>query len=159
MEQKSLAKWLKFIIIGVGICGLIVYFAVFTSLGRSLVYDNPEFEYCYWPWLIFLWVTAIPCYAVLVLGWKIAANIGNDRSFSFDNAKYCKWISWLALGDTIYFFAGNIVLMFLNMNHPGIILMSFMVDFAGITITVVAAVLSRLIKNAAELKEQNDLTI
>ena len=93
MEQKSLAKWLKIILVGVGLCGLIVYFVIFPSYGQSLVTDYPEFANRFWPWLIFLWVSGIPCYMVLVFGWRIASNIGEDRSFSNENAKYLKWIS------------------------------------------------------------------
>ena len=76
MEQKSLAKWLKIILVGVGLCGLIVYFVIFPSYGQSLVTGYPEFANRFWPWLIFLWVSGIPCYMVLVFGWRIASNIG-----------------------------------------------------------------------------------
>ena len=100
MKQVSLSRWLKFIIIGVGICGLIVYGMVIPMLGQAIAaYEQGVFDYCYWPWLIFIWVTAIPCYMVLVFAWKIANNIGQDQSFTAANAKYLKWISVLAVAD------------------------------------------------------------
>ena len=49
--------------------------------------------------------------------------------------------------------------MFLNMNHPGIVIMSLLIVFAGTAIAVAAAALSRLVKKAAALQEQSDLTI
>lgn len=159
MEQKSLAMWLKVILIGVGICGAIIYFAVIPIFGESLAYDYPEFSNCYWPWLSFIWMTGIPCYGALFLGWKIATNIGADLSFSNANAKYLKWISWLAAGDAAFFFAGNIVMLLLNMSHPGIALGSCLVVFAGIAVAVAAAALSHLVKKAVVLQEENDLTI
>ena len=159
MEQKTLSKWLKAILIGVGLCGLVVYFIIIPSYGVSLRTQYPEFANRFWPWLIFIWVTAIPCYAALVIGWKIAANIGADRSFSEDNAKYLKWIAWLAAGDAAFFFLGNNVLLFLNISHAGILLFSLIVVFAGIAVTVAAAALSHLVKKAAALQEQSDLTI
>lgn len=159
MEQKVLATWLKIILVGVGICGLVVYFVVFPSYGESLVSDYPEFSNRFWPWLIFLWISGIPCYAVLVFGWKIAANIGRDQSFSNANAKYLKWIAWLAAGDGVFFFVGNIVLLFTNMSHPGIALFSLLVVFAGVAVAVASAVLSHLVQKAAVLQEQSDLTI
>ena len=110
-------------------------------------------------WLIFLWVSGIPCYMVLVFGWRIASNIGEDRSFSNENAKYLKWISWLAAGDGIFFFIGNVVLLFTNMSHPGVALFSLIVVFAGVAVAVAAAALSYLVKKAAVLQEQSDLTI
>ncbi|MBR0416723.1 MAG: DUF2975 domain-containing protein [Firmicutes bacterium] len=159
MEQKALSKWLKIIIVGVGICGLVGYFLIIPAFGQSMVRDYPEFSGWYWPWLIFLWGTGIPCYVALFFGWKIAANIGNDRSFSMENAKLLKWISWLAEGDAIYFFIGNIVLWFAGMNHPGVVLAMFLVVFAGVAIAVAAAALSHLVKKAAVLQEESDLTI
>lgn len=159
MEQKGLATWLKIILVGVGICGLVVYFVVFPSYGESLVSDYPEFSNRFWPWLIFLWISGIPCYAVLVFGWKIAANIGRNQSFSNANAKYLKWIAWLAAGDGVFFFVGNMVLLFTNMSHPGIALFSLLVVFAGVAVAVASAVLSHLVQKAAVLQEQSDLTI
>ena len=87
MNQKALARWLKIILIGCALCGLAVYFVLFPLLGQSIAASQPpEYGKCFWPWLIFLWCTGIPCYAVLVHGWKIAENIGNDRSFSMENS-------------------------------------------------------------------------
>ena len=159
MEQKTLARWLKVILIGVGICGLVVYFLIIPAYGTSLVSQYPEFSGRYWPWLIFLWLTGVPCYTALVLGWKIASRIGADRSFTEDNARYLKWISWLAAGDAAFFFLGNVILLFTNNSHPGIVLFSLLIVFAGTAIAVAAAALSRLVKKAAALQEQSDLTI
>ncbi len=159
MKQKSLATWLKMIILGVGLCGLVIYLGVIPSFGESLVYDYPEFSNRFWPWEIFLWISGIPCYSVLVVGWKIASNIGRDQSFSNANAKYLKWISWLAIGDGVFFFVGNIALLCVNMSHPGVTLLSILVAFAGVAIAVASAVLSYLVQKAADLQEQSDLTI
>lgn len=159
MKQKGLATWLKVIIIGVALCGLIVYFHILPSIGQSFVDGDESLSVLYWPWLLFLWGTAIPCYTALVFAWKVAVNIGKDRSFSIENANSLKWISWLAVVDVTYFFVGNIVLFFLQLNHPGVMLYSLLVVFAGLAVAVAAAVLSRLVRKAAELQEQSDLTI
>ena len=159
MEQNSLSKWLKVILIGVGLCGLIVYFVIIPVCGSSIVDSAPEMANRFWPWQIFLWMTGIPCFIALYDGWRIASNIGNDHSFSRDNASYLKWISWLAAGDAAFFFVGNIVLGLLNMSHPGVALVSLLVVFAGIAIAVAAAALSHLVLKAAILQEENDLTI
>jgi len=160
MKQVALSIWLKFIIIGVGICGLIVYGMVIPMLGQAIaVYEQGAFDYCYWPWLVFIWITAIPCYLVLVFAWKIASNIGRDKSFTAANAKYLKWISVLAVADATFFFVGNIVYLFLNMNHPGIVLFSLLVVFAGVAVAIASAALSHLVLKAEVLQEQSDWTI
>ena len=159
MEQKSLSKWLKLILLGMGICGLAVYLAVVPSFGDSLRSQYPEFAGRYWPWLIFIWVSGIPCYAVLVLGWRIAANIGRDASFSLENARFLRSIAVLAALDAAYVFLGNLAMLFLDMSHPGVVLLSLLVVFAGAAVAVAAGALSHLVRKAALLQEENDLTI
>ena len=159
MEQKTLSRWLKLVLIGVGLCGLVVYGAILPLYGQSILAANPDMGNRYWPWLIFLWASGVPCYAALVIGWRIAGNIGRDHSFSEDNARYLKRIALLAAGDAVFFFAGNIVLLFANMSHPGVVLGSLLVVFAGVAVSVAAAALSHLVLKAALLQEQSDLTI
>lgn len=159
MKQDTLSKWLKMIIAGVGVCGLIIYAAVVPMLAEAVGDRYPEFSGCQLPWLILIWVTAIPCYLALILAWKIAANIGADRSFSIENAKLLKWISVLAAGDSAFFFVGNLLYLLLNMNHPSIVLLSLLVEFFGAAISVAAAALSHLVRKAADLQTQSDLTI
>lgn len=159
MEQTTLSKWLKFILIGVAICGLVIYAAIFPALGQSIVAHNEEFSDFFWPWLVFIWATGIPCYIAIILAWRMAINIGADQSFSLSNAKLLKWISILAAGDAAFFFIGNIVFLILNMSHPSVILFSSVIVFAGVAISVASAVLSHLVRKASILQDQSDLTI
>ena len=159
MDQSQLSRSLKAIITGAGICGLVIYFVALPVCGDALLADHPEFSAWRWPWQIFLWLTGLPCYAVLVNGWRIASNIGRDKSFSIENARLLKAVAWLAAGDTLFLFAGNIVLLLLGMNHPTALLLSLIICFVGIAITVAAVCLSHLVRKAAELQEQSDLTI
>lgn len=159
MKQKTLSNWLKAIIIGAAVVGTVIYTWIIPLLGKELVSMYPEFTDCYIPWLIFLILSGIPCYAALVISWKIAANIGKDKSFSLANAKLLKGISVLAASDSAFVFLGNTLFLLLNMNHPSIILTSLFIVFLGIAISVAAAVLSHLVRKAADLQEQSDLTI
>ena len=156
MNQRKLASWLKGIIIAVSLCGLVVYSYVVPFWGEDIVSNMPEFSYCFWPWLIFIWITAIPCYLALFWGWRIATEIGKDNSFSEINAIYLKKIMIAAITDSVVFFAGNITFLFLNMNHPGIVFLSLFVCFAGVVVAVTSAVLSHLVKKAANMKDENE---
>ena len=159
MEQKHLSNWLKLILLGVAICGLVVYALVVPMCGMSLRSQYPEFSNRFWPWLLFIWVSGMPCFTVLGYAWKIATNIGNDRSFTEQNASLLKTISILSASDAAYFFVGNIVLLFLNMSHPGVVIASLVVVFVGVAVAVASAALSHLVKKAAVLQEQSDWTI
>lgn len=159
MSQKSLSKWLKAIIGGMAICGALIYLYIIPILGRDLVDARPEYTSWYFPWLAVVLVSAIPCYWGLYFGWKISTEIGKDNSFSMENAEHLKNISILAALDSLYFFAANVVFMVINMNHPGVFLISLIVVFIGVAVTVAAAALSHLVRKAAEIQQENELTI
>ena len=159
MNQKKFSNWLKCILAVVGLCGLILYCAVMPIYGNHLRTLYPEFANRFLPWLVFLWISGVPCFITLVFAWKIVVNIGNDWSFSYENARLLQWISRLAAGDAIFFFVGNILLLLLNMSHPSVVLASLAVVFVGIAIAVGSAALSYLVRKAAVLQEQSDLTI
>jgi hypothetical protein len=159
MNSQKFANWLKVIVFGTGICGIFLYLFLFPEWGRSISVSNPEYSFAYWPWMIFLWISAVPCYLTLICCYRIASEIGKENSFCNKNAKQLRLISLLAAADTVYFFMGNLVFFFLNMSHPGIILLALIVVFIGIAITVAAAALSHLVYKAAKLQEENEYTI
>ena len=159
MKQDALAKWLKFIIAGVGICGLLTYTVIMPRFAAYLVRQHSMLEKNVLPWLILIWISAIPCYAVLVLGWKIADNIRMDRSFSYENARYLKWVSYLSMADAVFVFLANIVFLLLDMSAAAVMLVICIIVFIGISISICSAALSHLVAKAADIKEENDLTV
>lgn len=159
MEQKKMSRRLKAMIMIAGLCCLAFYMLAIPMIADEILYQYPEFSGWYWPWSIFLWMCGVPCYIALFCGWKIAASIGQNEPFTKKNADYLRSISRLAAGDSAFFLAGNIVLLLLGMNHPGFALCSLLAVFAGIAIAIMTAALSHLVREAAVLQEQSDLTI
>lgn len=159
MTQKSLSKWMKFIVIMLGICGVVIFAIVVPVIGLTLVESYPEFSYCFAPWLIFISLMAVPCYAVLVIAWKVATSIAIDNYFTEINSKRLKSVSILSLATSAYLFAGSTIFLLLNMSHFTVFAVSLLVVFVGVAISVASAVLSYLVGKAADLQEQSDLTI
>ena len=91
MTQESLSKWLKGVIAGIAVCGAVIYFYLVPVLGQEAAAAYPEFSHCYIPWLIVIWLTAVPCYMVLYFGWKITMEIKKDNSFSMTNSWVLCW--------------------------------------------------------------------
>ena len=54
---------------------------------------------------------------------------------------------------------GNVAYLLLDLSHPGVLLLSLLVVFVGMAVAVIAYALSRLVRKAAGLQEQSDLTI
>ena len=159
MNQSNLSKWLKLITILVGAMGVIVFIVILPQIGKEIVLANKEYEMYYWPWLLFIWIMAVPCYFVLILFWTICKEIANDRSFSRKNARLLGWISRLAIMDTLICFIGNILFFFLGMSHPSVFIGFLFVIFAGIAVAVVSAALAHLVEKASIMQDENDLTI
>ena len=157
--NNRLSDLLRIMIAGMAVCGMIIYFFAFPHLGKELATQFPEFSGCFWPWLIFLWCTGIPCYFVLFQMWKVTETIRKDRIFVMDNVKRITLISKSALLDSTFFLAGNIILLLFSMNHPSIVILSLGIAFAGYSIAIIAYAFATLVRKAVVLQEENDLTI
>ena len=157
MDQKKLAIWLKAIVVGCALCGLALFGFI---LPRYLAYAAEEVpDLPHTAWNVFMWVLAVPCYAVLVCIWKMANEIGNDNSFSLQNAKLLKYIALLAGVDSALLLVGNLIFLITKHSVPTLALASAFVCFVGLAISVGAACLSHLVHKAAAMQEDADLTI
>ena len=145
MKQKKLANWLKVMIVGVGICGVLFALFVLPMLGKTIMTLSI--------------LTGLPCYLALWLSWEIMSAIAKDESFTVKNAEYLKKISFLATADVVFLLAWNVILFALKMSNLNIFLVCLLIDFMGVVIAVIFAALSHLVGKAAVLQEQSDYTI
>ncbi len=67
MSQRSLANWIKAIVIGVGLGGVLIYFGLDMFLGSLMIngYIGQSIDTYFWNILIL--TTLVPCYGVLFL--------------------------------------------------------------------------------------------
>jgi len=101
----------------------------------------------------------LPVYVALFLAWRVFAAIGRDESFSHANAKRLNASACLALGEAAWLLFGAVWLGsaqalggFYVWVFVGLILLA-------LSAAVVLYVLGRLIQQAAEMKEEADLTV
>ena len=159
MDMKKLARLLQLALIGAAVIGFVVFFLWVPMLGREIAAANPEYAVAYWPWQIFLWLCAIPCFMSLVPGWKVFGRLAQKNAFCRENGEDMKLIARLAFFDTALFVVGNAVMLAFGWHHPGYMLMAMVVVFCGLVIGVVSQVLGRLVLEAAALREETELTI
>lgn len=157
--MKKLSLTLKLSVAGMALCGLLLYLGAIPLFALSMRTAYPEFSNRFWPWLAFLWGSALPCYGVLFYGWRVADEIGKGNAFSTQNAASLRAVARLAAVDTVYFAVGNITLFLLSMSHPGIAIGLMAVCVVGVIVAAVANALSKLIAEAARLREEHELTI
>ena len=159
MKQKELSVWLRIIVVFLGLVVLFLATVIVPDVANEAVLQNPNLERCFLPGLIFVWFTALPVLAALVLAWLIFASIGRDNSFCTANALRLRAISILAFADTALYIAAAFVLGFMDLLHPAFFTLLICVVFMGLALAVGAAALSHLTKKAADMKSENDLTI
>ena len=102
---------------------------------------------------------AIPCAGALIQFWKIADNIGHDRSFCRENVQYLRSISRYALACAGWCLAVTTAFTVLGVIHLSFIVMALFLMLAGAAVAVAAAALAHLTEKAARIKEENDLTV
>ena len=159
MTQKTFSNLLKASILLALLCCAAVYGLYVPALADECRTMEASLSSLYLPCLIFVELTFLPILIALVLAWRVAGDIGRDNSFSRENARRMKIVSYLALGDVAYFWIGILILGFFGAGSGPATILSFLIGAAGIIIAVCAGALSHLILKAAVLREENDLTV
>lgn len=159
MENRKLSNVLKTVIIFLALLGLGL-FACAVPVGLSAFVEQfPEFGAFFFPWLIFLSVSSVPLYVILGLGLAVSNEIGKDNSFSIKNVKYLNILSVCLVAEAVYFFAGNLILWFLNLNYPIIVFLSVALCLFAVAIAAAVNVLAQLVKKTVKLREENEAFI
>lgn len=111
--------------------------------------------------LIDLYATAIPFYFALYQAFRLLSYIDKNKAFSELSVRALKNIKYCAITISILYVGGMplFYLMGEKDDAPGIIVLGLFIIFASMVIAVFAAVLQKLLKNAIDIKSENDLTI
>ncbi|MDR0948176.1 MAG: DUF2975 domain-containing protein, partial [Lachnospiraceae bacterium] len=123
MSANSLGKWVHLAVISMFVCGIAVLAGILLFLGVDIDYQDGKLDWAweldrvYLMWWIFLWITALPCAGVLVLGWKVAGAISRDEAFTMQVAGWIKTAAMLIFASVGIFFVGNCFFAILNMHH------------------------------------------
>lgn len=156
MSSKTLGNLMKFSVVAMSICGLFLCLLVIPAFGESIMKINPEFTNWFWPWIIFSWILAIPCFVIMVYVWKVSNSVIQETVFTFQTAKWVKAGAMLLFFDGVFLFIGSIGLFLFNMNHPGVLLIFIVVDIFVVTLALFMAILSRYLTKASILQEESE---
>ena len=158
MKQKELARWLRAIVLLGAACVLALGVGITAHLWLGAGVWAGEIQPSRWL-AVPLWISVVPVGWFLALVWQMAGEIGRDNSFCMENARRLKTCAALALTDTVLYAVAGPVLT-LTGQLPGRTLAAVVLIVAvGLAMAVCCAALSHLTQKAAELKQENDLTI
>ncbi|WP_019413507.1 DUF2975 domain-containing protein [Paenisporosarcina sp. TG20] len=127
---------------------------------NSPYWQLPELANLQYPLLIGMYAAMIPFFFTLYQTLKLLSYIDNNEAFSELAVKALKNIKYCAITISILYVLEMPFLYLLTKvdDTPGI-LIGMVIIFASMIIAVFAAVLQKLLKNAIDIKTENDLTV
>ncbi|PGO22414.1 hypothetical protein CN984_27215 [Bacillus cereus] len=160
MKQGS-TLFLKTAIILIGIPVLALCIFLVPNIGKYAAELFPDIAFIKYLVLINLYATVIPFYFALYQAFKLVSYIDKGNAFSKLSVRALKKIKQCAVTISILYVVGMplFYLVAERDDAPGIIILGMLLIFASMVIAVFAAVLQRLLKDAIDIKSENDLTV
>ena len=150
---------MKLAALAAALLGLLAAFVFLPMLASALLEEFPAYQKWYWPCLVYGWAVLLPGFAGLWEFWKICVEIGRDNSFSQKNARSLFRICLLALTMAALLAVGVAALCLLGMGLPALLIAMLGFAAACALVALLANALSQLVRRAAAIKSENDLTI
>jgi len=160
MKQVT-TLFLKVAVIFIGIPVLALCIFLVPELGKLTAKLLPEFAYINYLVSIIFYASAIPFYFALYQAFKLLRFIDKNEAFSDLSVYALKKIKNCAITiSTLHVLVLPLFYLFADKDDaPGVIFVGLVVPFASMVIAVFAAVLQRLLKEAIDIKSENDLTV
>ncbi|GIN72881.1 putative membrane protein YoaS [Bacillus sp. J14TS2] len=130
-------------------------------VAKEAVDSYSEFAYVLYGILIVMYISAIPFFIALYQAFKLLSYIDKNKAFADISVKALKNIKYCAIAISSFYVVGMPLFYFMAEvdDAPGIIVIGLIIIFASLVIAVFAAVLQRLLKEAIDIKSENDLTV
>jgi len=156
--KRGSTLFLKIAVILIGIPILALCIFLVPEIANFAVELYPDSTYLKYLVYIDLYAAAIPFYFALYQAFKLLNFIDKNQAFSDLSVRALKNIKYCAITISILFVLGMplFYLMAERDDAPGIILIGMVIIFASSVIATFAAVLQKLLKEAVDIKEEND---
>jgi Protein of unknown function (DUF2975) len=113
------------------------------------------------PFLALVYAGAIPFFIALYKAFKVLGYAGQNRIFSEAAVRALRTIKYCAIA-IIGFVAVEEVFIMLNHGNDdpaGGVFMGILITFGSIVVATAAAMFERILRNAVDMKSENDLTV
>lgn len=159
--ERGTTLFLKAAVILIGIPILALCIFVVPGIADFAAELYPELTFIKYLIFIDLYAAAVPFYIALYQAFRLLNYIDKNKAFSDLSVRALKNIKNCAIAISCLLAAGMplFYLMAERDDAPGIIVIGMILIFASMVIAVFAAVLQKLLKEAIELKSENDLTV
>ena len=159
--KRGSTLFLRIAVFFIGFPILILCLFLVPKIGDFAAELYPNMAYIKYLIMMDLYATAIPFYYGLYQAFKLLNYIDKNKAFSELSVKALNTIKYCAITiSALYVMGMPLFYLMAEMDDaPGIIVLGLVIIFASMVISVFAAVLQRLLKEAIDIKSDNDLTI
>jgi hypothetical protein len=133
----------------------------FPAISRGVGIEFPVLASLRFPILFGLWAAAIPFFLAIYQSFKLLNYIEHNIAFSNLSVRALRRIKHYGVAMTVILMLFMPVMFMIAEadDAPGLIIISFLFFCIPIVVSVFAAVLQMLLKNAIEIKSENDLVV
>ncbi|WP_018392589.1 DUF2975 domain-containing protein [Bacillus sp. 37MA] len=158
--KRGSTFFLKGVIVLIGITVLALCIFWLPGIASRDAEANPETAYLQYPFLVCVYILSIPFFVALYQAFKLLSYIDRNKTFAELSVRALRYIKYCAITISILIVVGIIfVLIFIEGDVAGVISLGLMCTFASSVIATFAAVLQKLLKDALDIKSENDLTV
>lgn len=160
IRKKASTLFLKAVLVFVGLVVLAICIFGLPYVVAQDAAQHPETAYLQYPFLIAAYLFFVPFFIALYQTFKLLTYIDRNEAFSEGSIRTLKVIKYCALATLAFIVLGELATMlFIDDDITHIITLGVIGGFASSVIAVFAALLQKLLKNAIEIKQENDLTV
>jgi membrane protease YdiL (CAAX protease family) len=156
--MKPETLFLKIVVCLIGIAVLAMFIFVSPFIANELA---KGLEWLLVLFVIDLYASAIPFFVALYHTLRLLSYIDKNIAFSELSVRSLKYIKYCAFTFSMLYVSA--LPMFYrcakNEDAPGVMLFGLVIILASIVIAVFASILQKLLKNAIDIKSENDLTV
>lgn len=150
-------KWLLLVVAG---STFVLSVTLLPEIASWAAWRINEIEFLQYPILIFVWLTLIGYYYIVLLVFKICSNVQSGKAFTKATAGTFDMIAIIAMIELVAYMLGFTVLsIWLMETHPVVVFMLFLVAFVCLIVFGVCKVMKHFLLRVIKIKEDNDYTI
>jgi hypothetical protein len=159
MKPETLFLKLAVVLMGFPVLALCIFLV--PEIGNVAAKLLPEVNSIKYLVSIVFFASSIPFYLALYQAFKLLRYIDKNKAFSQLSVKALRKIKFYAITiSSLHVLVLPLFYLFAEKDDaPGVIFIGLVVPFASMVIAFFAAVLQKLLKNAIDIKSENDLTI
>jgi hypothetical protein len=158
--KRSSTIFLQIVIVLIGIGALALLLWEPQIEGRNAHATNFEI-YFKDPFLALVYLGSIPFFAALYQAFKVLGYAGQNKIFSKEAVKSLRTIKYCALAIIGFVVVEEIVIFLTHGSDDpaGGVFVGILITFGSIVVGTAAAMFERILRNAVDIKSENDLTV